>query len=91
MPISKNNISQHELIGLDAAIIISTDISQKGMHGKIVNETRNMIFIEDVETAKIKKIQKKGTVFEFNINDKKITVKGDNINYRPEDRIKRNR
>ncbi len=46
MSITKNNIHKHELIGLSAKVISSSDSSLKGISGKIVNETKKTLRIE---------------------------------------------
>ena len=81
------NLIRHELIGLEAEVVDSTNKFQVGIKGMIVNETKNVLTIE-TENG-LKKIQKKGTTFIFKIsNGKKVKVNGNKIAVRPEERIK---
>jgi len=72
-----------EFIGSLLKIINSKNISLIGKQGKIIDETQNLIIIEE-NNKKITKILKKGSVFD--IAGTKII--GDKIQKRPEDRIK---
>jgi len=72
-----------EFIGLPIIIIDSKNKSLIGKEGKVIDETQNLIIIEE-ESKKISKVLKKGTM--FRINNK--TINGDKINKRPEDRVK---
>jgi len=72
-------------LGRLVKVFLSSDKSKIGISGKIIDETRNMIYIRTKED--IKKIPKKGSKFEIYI-DKWEKVDGDRIIYRPEDRIK---
>ncbi len=72
-----------EFIGLPIIIIDSKNKSLIGKEGKVIDETQNLIIIEE-ESKKVSKVLKKGTV--FRINNK--TINGDKINKRPEDRVK---
>lgn len=85
--ISPKNLIRHELIGLEAGVIGSTNKFQIGIHGTVVDETKNTLTIE---TGKgLKKIQKKGATFIFKIpSGKKVKVVGNKIATRPEERIK---
>jgi len=85
--ISTRNIIRHELIGLPVEIIESKNKFQIGIKGIVVDETKNLLIIES--EREIKKIQKKGVKFMFIIpNGKKVTVNGEKIALRPEERIK---
>jgi ribonuclease P protein subunit POP4 len=85
--ISARNLIRHELIGLTAEVAESNNKTQKGIRGLIVDETKNTLIIE---TGKgLKKIQKNGSVFIFEIPDgKKVKVDGKKIVARPEERVK---
>ncbi len=88
MPITKRNLLQHELIGLDVEVIKSSDPSVVGKSGRIVDESRNMLVIED--GGKLKRIQKSTTVFRVSLpNGEKINVNGRKLVSSPEDRIKK--
>jgi ribonuclease P protein subunit POP4 len=85
--ISPKNLVKHELIGLTAEVAESTNKSQVGIKGIVVDETKNLVV---VETSKgLKRIQKKGAEFIFNIPEgKRVKVKGNKIAVRPEERLK---
>jgi len=72
-----------EFIGFPIKIIGSKNTSLIGKKGRVIDETQNLIIIEE-NNEKIIKVLKKGTI--FSINNK--TINGDKINKRPEDRVK---
>jgi ribonuclease P protein subunit POP4 len=89
MPITPRNIVRHELIGLKVKIFKSTDPTQKGLSGKVIDETYNTIKIETRE-GKEKIIPKKNSIFIFTLPDKtKVKIDGKILIARPEDRIKK--
>jgi len=45
--ITPQNILAHELIGLDVIVKDSTDESRIGLKGKVVDETKNVLKIEE--------------------------------------------
>ena len=81
------NILRHELIGLSCEIIKTSNKSQIGIKGRIVDETLKVIEIKTSEGKKM--VAKKNTIFRITIDDKKIDIEGNFIAYRPEDRIKK--
>jgi len=88
MKINPQNILQHELIGLRAKVEDSTNRAIKGLFGTVVDETRNMLVIENA-SGKDKKIPKAGTTFVFELPEVKVRLRGDMLVSRPEDRIKK--
>lgn len=93
MKITPSNILQHELIGLRAEVEDSGNRNIRGLGGKIVDETRNMLVIED-EHRKEKRIAKAGNTFVFALpgdGDERVRVRvrGNMLVSRPEDRIKK--
>ena len=96
MPITPHNIVRHELIGLAVRIAKSTDKTQKGMRGKVVDETYGTLKIETKHAtargkeAKEKTVVKQNNVFIFTLPNKiKVEVDGRLLVSRPEDRIKK--
>jgi ribonuclease P protein subunit POP4 len=96
MSITPQNLVRHELIGLKVKIATSTDKTQKGLQGTVVDETYNMLKIETKEeTKKGKKVEdklvsKQNNVFIFTLPNKvKVQVDGKLLVSRPEDRIKK--
>ena len=89
MSITAKNLIRHELIGLKVKIEESTDPTQKGLKGKVIDETYNTIKIETAK-GKEKVIPKKNSVFIFTLPNKtKVQVEGKLLVARPEDRIKK--
>ncbi|MEA3430976.1 MAG: ribonuclease P protein subunit [Nanoarchaeota archaeon] len=80
------NILKHELIGLGAKVIGSTNKADIGIKGIIIDETKNTITI--LEKDEKKKLIKKNIILEIEYEGKKIHVEGKLIAKRPEDRIK---
>ncbi|MBI2547116.1 MAG: ribonuclease P protein component 1 [Candidatus Aenigmarchaeota archaeon] len=88
MPITPQNIVRHELISLPVRIVESTDPTQKGMHGKVTDETYNTLKIE-TKNKEVTAI-KENCTFVFTLPDKtKVQVDGKLLVSRPEDRIKK--
>lgn len=69
-----------EFIGLYARL------KGKKIEGKIIDETKNMFLIETKEGRK--KVIKKNNSFELFINNRPVSVDGEMLVLRPEDRIK---
>lgn len=84
--ITMDNITAHELIGLRATIIESNVKNMKGLEGKVVDETKNVLVIES-KGAK-KKVPKAGCVFGFELGNETAWVGGKSILYAPEQRLK---
>ena len=84
--ITPRNLIKHELIGLKVEVEKSSNKSQIGIKGVVVNETKNTLIIKTKENEK--RIQKKNATFVFKIPGHKVRVDGNRIVARPEDRIK---
>lgn len=88
MPRTPSNLVRHELIGLKVEVVESTDPKKKGIKGRVVNETRDTLIIE--ERGKEKVIPKKEAKFLFTLpNGQKVEIIGKLLIGRPEDRIKK--
>ena len=86
--ITPQNIFRHEFIGLTVEITDSNHKEFIGIKGKIIDETRNIITI-DTSTGEKKK-PKKEVTFLFTLpQGEKVSIKGEIIVARPEDRIKK--
>jgi len=86
--ITERNLVRHELIGLEVEVVNSTNKSQIGIKGRVVDETYKMLVIETEKGEK--KVAKKDCVFVFKIpSGKKVQVEGWLLVGKPEDRIKR--
>lgn len=88
MPIERENLLQHELIGLEAEIIESKNSNLKGKKGVIMDETRNTLTLE--EGGELKVIPKKEVSLSVTLpQGEKVKVEGRKLVARPEDRVKK--
>lgn len=87
--ITPKNIFRHEIVGLPVKVVDSTHEGFIGIKGKVVNETKNTLLIqEEDETEKM--VPKGDATFHFNLPDGTvIEIEGKIIIARPEDRIKK--
>ncbi|MCP8304464.1 MAG: ribonuclease P protein component 1 [archaeon] len=86
MQITPITIKFHELIGLEARIVKSSDPKLKNLSGTVVDETKNILklYIED----KIKIVPKANSSFIFKLPDgAKVRIHGSLLVGRPEDRL----
>jgi len=89
MDISRQNIVRHELIGLSATLVESTNMDAVGLSGRIIDESRNIITLECC--GEEKKAVKHCSTFEFTLpNGDKVQAPGDLFVGRPEDRVTKN-
>lgn len=87
MMITKKNIKKHELIGLETFVLESGNKTQEKIKGKVVNETQKTLKIETSNGEKI--VAKKGSIFRFKIPKGTVNVNGDDINMKPEERVRK--
>jgi len=71
-----------ELIGKNVEIIQSANLNQVGLKGKIVDETKSTLKVEN--DGKIKTLLKRGLTICLSGQ----ILRGENLDRRPEDRIK---
>lgn len=83
--ITTENITRHELIGLEASIVESTNLQIVGLHGKIIDETKSMFAIE-TQTG-VKNMPKENSVWKFNLNGASTIVNGKSIAKRSYERM----
>lgn len=84
--ISLTNIIYHELICLEAKVVDSKIRSLVGLNGKVVMETRNMLYLCDGK--KVRAVPKKVSLFEFTLpSGQTIKLSGTSIIGRPENRL----
>ncbi len=84
---SNKNIVLHELIGLKVRVLSSNDRKQKGITGEVIDETKNTLLIKTA--MGIKRIVKKTSKFKFYADGKAFIVGGEEINFRPHERIEK--
>jgi ribonuclease P protein subunit POP4 len=87
--ITPQNIIRHELVGLQVKVAHSSHQKLIGMEGRVVNETKNTITLED-GAGNEKTIPKGSATFHFKLpNGSIVEINGKIIISRPENRIKK--
>jgi ribonuclease P protein subunit POP4 len=81
------NIVLHELVGLKVSVVNSSDPDQIGIRGVVVDETKNLLLIR--QNGLVKKVVKKISTFKFIAEKNTFTVKGEEISFRPHERIEK--
>jgi ribonuclease P protein subunit POP4 len=90
MPITRQNVLRHELIGLEARVTNSSDPGLIGIYGTIVDETRDMLVIEQVDKPKI--VPKATAIFMITLpSGEEVEVDGARLVARPEKRVRKRR
>jgi ribonuclease P protein subunit POP4 len=85
---ARENVLVHEIIGLGARIVESTDPTLNGISGLIVFETRNTMLIRT--DFAVKQIAKKAAKkIEINTQSGVCFISGSSLIGRPEDRTSR--
>ncbi len=84
---NNKNIVLHELIGLDAEVINCRDRSQVGIKGRVINETKNLLYLR--HDSKINKVVKKISVFKFTHGSESFVVDGEEISFRAYERTEK--
>lgn len=88
MPVNKQNLLRHELIGLSVEVADSSDQNLVGKKGTVVDETQNTVAIE--EDGEVKSLQKSAVVLRVTLPDgEEVQIDGKKLVARPEDRIKK--
>jgi ribonuclease P protein subunit POP4 len=84
--ISSRNVLRHELIGLDVLVSGATNPKQKGLSGRIIDETRNLLVIETPRG--IKRIAKMHSTFRVSLPSMELVeIDGSVLVLAPEKRI----
>jgi ribonuclease P protein subunit POP4 len=83
--ITADNITTHELIGMDTEISNSSNPQLIGLNGRIVDETKSMIIINTVNGTK--SIPKSNNDWKFTVESKDIIINGSKIAKRSFDRL----
>ena len=88
MTVTPKNVLRHELIGLFAKIVESSDLTLQGMSGTIVFETKNMISIrkDSVIRQAAKRAAKK---IKLQTHSGACFISGSTLIGKPEDRVTR--
>jgi len=83
---TRENLTLHELIGMQAEIIESSNRSLIGLNGRIEDETKSMVTLNTKNGTKL--IAKKDNVWRFEINHDTVVVNGAKIAKRSYDRLR---
>lgn len=83
--ISKENITSHELIGLQTQIVESSNKQVIGLGGKIIDETKFMFTLSTKNG--IKRMAKSSNKWKFEFNGLEAEVDGSRLTRRPYERI----
>jgi ribonuclease P protein subunit POP4 len=84
--LNPESLARHELIGLEVLVEKSSNTSQIGLSGQVVDETRNTFLLET--KAKVLRFAKKNTNLIFTLPDEqKVRVYGSILISQPENRI----
>ena len=84
---NNKNIVLHELVGLDAKVTGSHDRTQIGIKGKVIRETKNLLFLDD--KGSIRRVVKKVSTFRFSDGKRSYVVNGEEINFRSFERTEK--
>ena len=85
--INPHNILRHELIGLNVRVARSSDPTVQSVRGKVVDETRNMLAID--QRGRRILVPKNTASFRFGLKDGTVVeVEGSRLVARPENRLK---
>ena len=84
--ITTENILLHEIIGLEAKIVESSNSQIIGLNGTVVYETKSMFTINTKEG--FKKIPKNWNKWKFTLNDNFVEIDGKSLTKRPQDRLR---
>jgi ribonuclease P protein subunit POP4 len=88
MTITAENVLTHEIIGLGARIVESTDPTLQAVSGTIVFETKNMLSIK--VNSEVKQVPKKAAKkIRIEAQSGVCFISGSSLTGRPEDRISR--
>ena len=83
--ITPENITMHELIGLDTTIVQSNNEKIVGLSGKVIDETKSMLILNTEKG--IKKIPKDKSHWKFSLENAEAVVAGNMLTKRPQERI----
>ncbi|MGI0087241.1 MAG: ribonuclease P protein component 1 [Nitrosotalea sp.] len=83
--ITKENIASHELIGLQAQIVESSNKQIIGLAGKVVDETKFMFTLNTLKGKK--KFPKETARWKFSFNNDQTEIDGTKLVKRPYERM----
>jgi ribonuclease P protein subunit POP4 len=84
--LTPESLARHELIGLDVSVEASSNPSQTGLLGQVVDETRNTFLLETKH--KVVRLAKKNASLVFTLpSGQKVRICGSVLISQPENRI----
>ncbi len=84
--ITPRNVLRHELIGLDVLVAGAANPRQRGMAGRIIDETRNLLVIETPKG--IRRVAKMHSTFRVSLPGRELVeIDGSVLVLAPEKRI----
>ncbi len=86
MEINVKDIVKHELIGLKTKIVDSKNKANIGIQGKIIDETKNTIMIQN--KGEKKRLFKNNITLDVQVNNKIVRIDGKLLLGRPKERVK---
>ena len=89
MTVTAQNILYHEIVGLYANIIESSDSTMRGLAGKIVSETRNTITVESNRGRAVQIAKNVATKIGLELDSGVCFISGSSLIGKPEDRLAR--
>jgi len=84
---SVTDFRRREFIGLEVEVLESTCDEYLGIKGRVVDESRNTLTVE--QDGREKKVPKDCCRFRFVDGPESAVISGKEIKFRPEDRIKK--
>ncbi|MBW2968501.1 ribonuclease P protein subunit [Candidatus Woesearchaeota archaeon] len=81
-----SGVIREDWIGREVKIIGAKNKSYLGIVGKVVDETKHFLLIKT--PVKVLKMLKNSSIFELSWNNRKVIVKGKDIEVAPEERLK---
>lgn len=84
---NNRNIVLNELIGLRVRVLRCADRKQVGLRGTVVDESKNTLVVDTGN--RLIRLVKATSTFRFYAGRKSFIVNGNEINFRPEDRIEK--
>lgn len=80
------DLLRHEFIGLRCRVAKASNPALLKLEGVVIDETKNLLYIE--VRGEAKKIPKKEVTLVFELEGKKFEIEGKRLVGRPEDRVK---
>jgi ribonuclease P protein subunit POP4 len=88
MALEPATLPRHELVGLRAEVVESTDPGLVGVAGEVVRETTKTLGIES-GSGRVRQVPKAAATFRFTVDDERVVVEGERLVARPAERTER--